>query len=382
MYWPAAILAALGLMGLYCALLKNRSRGRLRCPRCWYDMAGTANPSAHAEPVRCPECGHMASGHAALRKTRRYWFWALVAALMIVPLIVVFSKLHAAKVYYAVMPRWKLAESAARDGTTINRYRVRNPDDWGERVLITSNGKVLLDRDDHTVTLNGYKHERETFIDADGDGVMEAVIECYSGGAHCCYRVFIVQAKPTGAAIIADIDARNGMAVLAPVHPQTTWSFNIADQTFDYWKVSHVESPMPSVFYRVKDGALRIDLSRMDTPAPTPAEFDRLVATARGTTDRNNPDYDRASLWRAALDLLYGGHEAEAWTLIDRAYVDKGWSPRQQTKEEFLAEFREALSKDPWYQDVQAARAARAESRELPPSKIGASGRMLNEDAR
>ncbi len=73
-YWWAAWLwwiggAVVGLLGLwllYSSLLRDRSKGRHRCPRCWYDMSV-------AESLRCPECGNDAKRAADLLKTRRRW---------------------------------------------------------------------------------------------------------------------------------------------------------------------------------------------------------------------------------------------------------------------------------------------------------------------
>jgi len=59
-------------MLLVWALIGDRPRGRLRCPRCWYDMAATHDP-------RCPECGKAIKSPKHLRKARR-WRWPFVLA--------------------------------------------------------------------------------------------------------------------------------------------------------------------------------------------------------------------------------------------------------------------------------------------------------------
>ncbi len=56
------------------ALFKDRARGRKRCPKCWYDMSAAAPvESAPVVTYRCPECGALARGEAALLRTRRRW---------------------------------------------------------------------------------------------------------------------------------------------------------------------------------------------------------------------------------------------------------------------------------------------------------------------
>ncbi len=89
-YLVGAIAGALALGILVWALLRDRSRGRKRCPRCWYDMSGvppsspTPSPPAGASAgragLKCPECGHEPRTERALLKTHRRWRWVLLAA--------------------------------------------------------------------------------------------------------------------------------------------------------------------------------------------------------------------------------------------------------------------------------------------------------------
>lgn len=51
-------------------LFADRSKGRARCPRCWYDMRGRREG---AEGLVCPECGHDARNERRLYKDRRRW---------------------------------------------------------------------------------------------------------------------------------------------------------------------------------------------------------------------------------------------------------------------------------------------------------------------
>lgn len=57
---------ALAAVILWVALLKDRSRGRRRCPKCWYDMTGVPGR-------KCPECGREARREKKLFSTRRRW---------------------------------------------------------------------------------------------------------------------------------------------------------------------------------------------------------------------------------------------------------------------------------------------------------------------
>lgn len=76
--WPwliaGGVVGVMGLVLLAWALLSDRSGGRRRCPKCWYDMAGT-------EALTCSECGKTVKRERQLFKTRRRWNWTLVGGL-------------------------------------------------------------------------------------------------------------------------------------------------------------------------------------------------------------------------------------------------------------------------------------------------------------
>ena len=58
---------AVGLALLCWGLWGDRSKGRSRCPKCWYDMRGTL------PRLECPECGHHAKQNRRLYKDRQGW---------------------------------------------------------------------------------------------------------------------------------------------------------------------------------------------------------------------------------------------------------------------------------------------------------------------
>jgi hypothetical protein len=74
--WLLVLLAA-GVIGW--GLFWDRSRGRARCPKCWYDLTGAVDKGSQA--LKCPECGHTARHAGELFKTRRRIRGAWVAAL-------------------------------------------------------------------------------------------------------------------------------------------------------------------------------------------------------------------------------------------------------------------------------------------------------------
>lgn len=77
--WWRGIAAAMILVSLFLfcrALVADRSCGRRRCPKCWYDMSGTPGI------LTCSECGYVAKLERRLFRTRRRWRWAFVGLLV------------------------------------------------------------------------------------------------------------------------------------------------------------------------------------------------------------------------------------------------------------------------------------------------------------
>lgn len=78
LWWAlAGVLCSCGLSVSTWALFWDRSRGRRRCPACWYDMAGTPG-------LGCPECGRVVRSERRLLGTRRRWRRATLGIVFVV----------------------------------------------------------------------------------------------------------------------------------------------------------------------------------------------------------------------------------------------------------------------------------------------------------
>ncbi len=84
MDWIFVVLAwsllAVGLSLLVWSMMWDRSRGRRRCPKCWYGMEGV--PASEGGGWTCPECGQTVAKERQLLRTRRRWGIAALALLV------------------------------------------------------------------------------------------------------------------------------------------------------------------------------------------------------------------------------------------------------------------------------------------------------------
>lgn len=102
---------AAGSLLIAWAMLWDRARGRVRCPRCWYDMSSLASRESHEHDpsLTCPECGRAIRQARALTRTRRRWRWA-VAGLAVLALVypVWSAPIIKKRGWVSLLPTWVL----------------------------------------------------------------------------------------------------------------------------------------------------------------------------------------------------------------------------------------------------------------------------------
>ena len=83
-FWWSGFFIALvgGAVAAWALFIRGQPKGRLRCPRCWYDMAGAVADDANAHI--CPECGRRIVKAGQLRRTRRFWRLAVFGLSLVV----------------------------------------------------------------------------------------------------------------------------------------------------------------------------------------------------------------------------------------------------------------------------------------------------------
>lgn len=79
------------------ALFSDKSRGRRRCPKCWYDLA-------YSPGMQCPECGFKAKREKQFGRTRRRFWTALAAILAATVICVVASERATGRGFASYLP--------------------------------------------------------------------------------------------------------------------------------------------------------------------------------------------------------------------------------------------------------------------------------------
>ena len=125
-------LAAAGLLLLLWSLFWDRPRGRRRCPKCWYDMAGVPG-------IRCPECGREARRERSLFKTHRRRRGVCLAILLMLAASPVWSVPRIRRDgWFGAVPTTILALTVPMGG---REWEQAHTPDW--RVLVAPNGSWL-----------------------------------------------------------------------------------------------------------------------------------------------------------------------------------------------------------------------------------------------
>lgn len=335
--------AALGGWILQRALFGDRTRGRPRCPKCWYSM--------HLAPsLRCPECGTVARDERALLRTRRHWWRALLGVVVIVgPAVAVAFTRYRQDVLNLILPRWWPISTQTVAGCTVRVYMDRSTG-WSRpmQVRISSGGITYATIEEQVVELGATDGTRSTRIgigeDINGDKAPDLIVTQYSGGAHCCFSYTIVTFDGPGPRVIAHIPAEDGGAAFADVDGDGVLEVRVQEQAFRYWKTSFADSPAPEVILRWNGAGYVLAPELMARPAIAEAELAgraREIAEIAGKNGSAKPSdtlWKLSLLWRTMLELIYTGHADRA-----DAFFDQAWPTSLAGKDLFRREFDQQL---------------------------------------
>lgn len=345
--WAVMAVGAVGVLAGVRGFWWDRSRGRPRCPRCWYLMIGAPSP-------RCPECGHVASRPKDLHRTRRSRTLMVLGALLMPGLPAGLIWPYGDRIVDALRPRYLRLQ-----GLPLGRYSVVRESDrleGGTRVRILLDGRDRIALHGWRLMLGGQCRDGTRTVgvgdDITGDGVPDLIVHDFSGGAHCCSTYYVFELNTSSGPLpLATLYGEHGGFAFEDLDGDGAVECIGADWTFAYWNTCYASSPAPEVILRFRAGryVIAADLMRTAPPAECDlAERARLILEDPESVDLWMGGSVPPAYWAVLLNLIYHGHEPLAWRFADQA-----WPDGRPGKDAFLDAFRAQLGRSPYWPDVR-----------------------------
>jgi hypothetical protein len=245
--------------------------------------------------------------------------------------------------------------------TTVGQYQfAAYKSNDGACLQVTSGGKTIYTQsvdsfETYTLGQPGDAQDNIAAIangtDVTGRGQPDMVVSLYTGGAHCCSIHVVFELQPTFKLLATLNDSDDDMAHferLADGH----YYYVTGDWTFGYWPTCFACSPSAVVTLRwtddAKGGGFHLAMDKMQTPAPTTAEWNKELGNAQKVVTAGDADSIGTTMWQTVLNLIYGGHSDLAWKFVDAL------GPKAQQKPlPALGDFCSLLKTGPYWPDLQ-----------------------------
>lgn len=253
------------------------------------------------------------------------------------------------------------APSALADSVRIDKYifRAYQSED-GACLVVLHAGKVVFRRAGDEVTrytlgqLADPLNDIPTVpngADVTGRGRPDMIVSTYSGGAHCCFGHLVFELEPDFRLLATLDDAHDDLAHFARLGSSKQYFYFTADWTFAYWPSCFACSPSAAILLRFTEdgqgGGFHLALDKMQTPAPTPAEWDKELRAARQSASQGDINSIGRTLWQPVLYWIYQGHADLAWK-----FVEEAGPQAQQDPLPTLADFCRLLEKSAYWPDL------------------------------
>lgn len=243
------------------------------------------------------------------------------------------------------------------------------------KLSISRNGELFYETNDQkfspifsefTYDNNGHWRFLETaedFIsfalsDITANGTPELVFNGWSGGAHCCQTIHILELGEE-LSVFWDFDTEDSGVSIIDINKDGIMELITGDAIFNYWKTSYSTSPKPDVILSFNGSTNKyvVNTNMMHKPAPIQEviESKAKIWSKDGWNDYGSdgcaiwPNMDCTVPWAYAIDLLYSGNLESAKT-----YIDLVWRDNEQfkSKDIFWNELKEQIKKSNFYADI------------------------------
>ncbi|MEI8346353.1 MAG: hypothetical protein WCG27_02725, partial [Pseudomonadota bacterium] len=184
-----------------------------------------------------------------------------------------------------------------------------------------------------------------------GTGRPTLVLSQWTGGAHCCYLSHVFELSPKFRKI-STIQGGNYPVTFEDINHDGHLYVNVVDDFLAYVFTSFSQTALATVILEYNGETYHVASRLMKKPIPTDADLyflSKKIKQELGQTKNNQTPYSQ-TLLENMVNLLYAGHEREAFDL-----VQKNWPPNhKRDKGVFLKEFRRALARSLYYKDFKA----------------------------
>jgi hypothetical protein len=160
-----------------------------------------------------------------------------------------------------------------------------------------------------------------TGADINGDGIPDAVIETFTGGAHCCLSTLVFSLGAQAEKIMETRPSNCG-GQFADLDGDGALEYVTCDDIFAYTYCPYAASPLATVVLAYRAGRGYVPVSP-EFPAVYASDLDRLRPQAENGQPGELGEWDgtsKCSVLPYVLALLYSGQGDVAWGELARVY--------------------------------------------------------------
>jgi len=207
------------------------------------------------------------------------------------------------------------------------------------------NGKKIVELESETpyleMTIKGK--------DINGNSIPDIVLTNYTGGAHCCFEMFIFELGKKFKQLV-ELSGDNEPR-LEDLDDDGIPEIIHSSSVFTYWHVSFAGSYLPQYVLKFKDGSYRLAKELMKKPAPDDSSLRQVAANIKldDTPWGASEDFfEDPALFARMLELIFAGNIDAAWKFLDYA-----WPETKPGKEKFKEDFIKQLSTFEYWDELK-----------------------------
>lgn len=233
-------------------------------------------------------------------------------------------------------------------------------------ISVASKGREVYRQCEGRLTLGTPGTELNSIGDVTGDQIPDLIFSSYTGGAHCCWTLYLVQLGNEVRQVQTLALAHSDGVQLRNIDNDAALELtDLADWSYAYKFGSFANSFARSSVWQPVGDHFELETSSLPEPPLSAAELQQQVQAFKASEEMTYGVLPDALMW-TALKLATAGHFAQAQTLVrnstlnDAAVQHAGGAsahPSQQAEQLkaagalFLTQLESALYQSPWWRE-------------------------------